>query len=50
MYAMPFMMFYRGFEYREIATHLRLPIGTVKSRIFVARTKLKAKIGVRSLR
>jgi RNA polymerase sigma-70 factor (ECF subfamily) len=50
MYSTPFMMFYRGFEYREIATHLRLPIGTVKSRIFVARAKLKEVIGVRDLR
>ncbi|WP_020569461.1 RNA polymerase sigma factor [Neolewinella persica] len=49
MYSMPFMMFYQGFEYSEIATHLRLPIGTVKSRIFVARAKLKALIGSRQL-
>lgn len=48
MYSMPFMMFYRGFEYSEIAAHLRLPIGTVKSRIFVARAKLKTMIGTRS--
>jgi RNA polymerase sigma-70 factor (ECF subfamily) len=49
MYSMPFMMFFQGFEYSEIATHLRLPIGTVKSRIFVARSKMKALIGSRQM-
>jgi RNA polymerase sigma-70 factor (ECF subfamily) len=37
-------MFYQGYEYQEIAAHLRLPIGTVKSRIFTARTKLKERL------
>lgn len=41
LYSVPFSMFYRGYEYQEIAAHLRLPIGTVKSRIFTARVKLK---------
>jgi len=36
----PFSMFYEGFKYKEIADHLNLPIGTVKSRIFLARKKL----------
>lgn len=44
IYSVPFMMFYQGFEYQEIADRLSIPIGTVKSRIFVARQKLKAKI------
>ncbi len=40
----PFMMHYQGFKYEEIATQLDLPLGTVKSRIFFARKKLRAKI------
>jgi RNA polymerase sigma factor (sigma-70 family) len=44
IYSIPFMMFYQGFEYQEIAEQLNIPIGTVKSRIFVARQKLKQKI------
>jgi len=47
IYRVPFLMFYRGYEYREIAGHLNIPIGTVKSRIFLARKKLKALIGER---
>jgi RNA polymerase sigma-70 factor (ECF subfamily) len=30
-----------GYKYEEIAKHLGLPIGTVKSRIFFARKRLK---------
>lgn len=40
----PFMMHYQGFKYQEIADHLELPLGTVKSRIFFARKDLKAQI------
>lgn len=47
LYSVPFLMFYRGYEYREIASYLNIPIGTVKSRIFLARKKLKALIGER---
>lgn len=43
-YKVPFMMYYRGFSYIEIAEAVNLPIGTVKSRIFFARKQLKAKI------
>lgn len=39
-YRVPFTMFLEGFKYKEIAEHLNLPIGTVKSRIFIARQKL----------
>lgn len=39
-YRVPFMMYFNGFHYKEIADHLDLPIGTVKSRIFLARRKL----------
>ena len=40
----PFLMHYQGFKYQEIAEHLDLPLGTVKSRIFFARKELKMKI------
>ena len=40
----PFLMHYKGFKYQEIADHLELPHGTVKSRIFFARKDLKAQI------
>ena len=40
----PFEMFFNGFEYQEIAETLDLPMGTVKSRIFFARKKMKAMI------
>jgi RNA polymerase sigma-70 factor (ECF subfamily) len=39
-YKVPFKRFYDGFKYKEIAEELDLPIGTVKSRIFIARKKL----------
>lgn len=40
----PFLMHYNGYEYQEIAEFLEVPIGTVKSRIHFARTKLKESI------
>jgi RNA polymerase sigma-70 factor (ECF subfamily) len=36
----PFKMHHEGFKYKEIAEHLDLSIGTVKSRIFFSRKKL----------
>ena len=43
----PFLMHYQGYKYNEIADHLELPLGTVKSRIFFARKELKALVNKR---
>ena len=43
-FRVPFMMHYQGFKYHEIADHLTLPIGTVKSRIHFARKILQKKL------
>ncbi|HOV71043.1 MAG TPA: RNA polymerase sigma factor [Dysgonamonadaceae bacterium] len=40
-YKIPFSMHVAGYKYEEIAQHLGLPIGTVKSRIFFARKRLQ---------
>lgn len=45
IYSVPFLMFYKGYEYQEIAAQLNIPIGTVKSRIFSARVKMKQMLG-----
>jgi RNA polymerase sigma-70 factor (ECF subfamily) len=39
-YKVPFNMYFDGYKYKEIADYLDLPIGTVKSRIFLARKQL----------
>jgi RNA polymerase sigma-70 factor (ECF subfamily) len=39
-YKIPFTMYFDGYKYKEIAGYLDLPIGTVKSRIFLARRQL----------
>lgn len=38
----PFLMHHEGFKYHEIAEHMRIPVGTVKSRIHQARQRLQA--------
>ena len=40
-YRIPFTLFIEGYKYKEIAKKLDLPLGTVKSRIFFTRQKLK---------
>lgn len=40
----PFIMHFEGYKYQEIADYLKLPLGTVKSRIFFARKELKEAI------
>ena len=37
----PFIRAYQGYKYEEIAKELNIPIGSVKSRIFMARKALK---------
>lgn len=41
-YRIPFTMHVAGYKYNEIAEKMRLPLGTVKSRIFFTRQKLQA--------
>ena len=36
-YKIPFTRYYAGYRYEEIAKDLHLPLGTIKSRIFLAR-------------
>jgi RNA polymerase sigma-70 factor (ECF subfamily) len=40
----PFVLYYEGFKYHEIAAMLEEPLGTIKSRIHFARKLLKAQI------
>lgn len=40
----PFSMFVSGYKYQEIADTLGIPLGTVKSRIFLARQELQEKL------
>jgi len=40
----PFLLYFEGFKYHEIADMLREPLGTIKSRIHFARKLLKAQI------
>ncbi len=41
VYSTPFMMYFKGYKYYEIADILQIPIGTVKNRIHIARKQLK---------
>ena len=40
----PFILYIKGYPYKEIADLLNIPLGTVKSRINFARKKLKCKL------
>jgi RNA polymerase sigma factor (sigma-70 family) len=46
MYRVPFLMYFEGFKYHEIAEELDLPIGTVKNRIHIARKTLKGHLSM----
>ena len=50
VYKTPFMMYFRGFKYQEIAERQEIPIGTVKNRIHIARKILKEKLQTYSTR
>ena len=40
----PFMLAYQGFKYQDIADEMDIPLGTVKSRLFIARKKIQTAI------
>jgi len=40
-YSKPFSLYLRGYKYEEISEMLSIPIGTIKSRIFALRRKLR---------
>jgi RNA polymerase sigma factor (sigma-70 family) len=44
IFKQPFMLYFDGFKYHEIADMLSEPLGTIKSRIHFARKLLKAQI------
>lgn len=44
-YKIPFTRYYNGYKYEEIAEEMQLPLGTIKSRIFLARKQLMNTIG-----
>lgn len=41
-YRVPFALYVNGYKYAEISEKMHLPLGTVKSRIFFARRRLRA--------
>jgi len=43
-YSTPFLKYFEGFKYHEIAEELNIPIGTVKTRIHLARQILKGQL------
>lgn len=45
-YSVPIQMLYQGYQYKEIANYLMLPIGTIKSRIFFARKQIKEQMAL----
>jgi RNA polymerase sigma-70 factor (ECF subfamily) len=43
-YRIPFNMYVAGYKYNEIAEKMNLPLGTIKSRIFFARKRLREQL------
>lgn len=48
-YRLPFALHYVGYKYEEIARQMSLPLGTVKSRIFIARKILAQQLSSDSI-
>jgi len=44
VYLVPFLRYFEGYKYNEIATELNIPLGTVKTRIHEARKLLKNRL------
>ena len=44
IFKQPFMLYFQGYKYHEIADSLEEPLGTIKSRIHFARRLLKEQI------
>lgn len=44
IYRVPFLMHLQGYEYKDIAEHMEVPIGTIKSRLSTARSMLKTSL------
>jgi RNA polymerase sigma-70 factor (ECF subfamily) len=42
---MPLNLYFEGYKYKEIADIMHLPLGTIKSRIFLARKQLQGPLG-----
>lgn len=45
-YLIPFIKYFEGYKYHEIADELSIPIGTVKTRIHMARQSLKKNLKI----
>lgn len=45
-YSGPFLRYFEGYKYHEIAEELNIPIGTVKTRIHMARQFLKGRLKI----
>lgn len=43
-YRIPFAMHLSGYKYSEIAEQMNLPVGTIKSRIYYARQRLRSEL------
>lgn len=43
-YKVPFSMHLAGYRYAEIADYMNLPVGTIKSRIYYARQRLRSRL------
>ncbi|TDQ11201.1 sigma-70 family RNA polymerase sigma factor [Pedobacter metabolipauper] len=43
-YSVPFLRYFEGYKYHEIADEMQIPLGTVKTRIHVARQFLKGQL------